>query len=366
MIKTVLHIIPGLKLGGSESLLFNMVKSSSKNLFHHQVLCTDPGGYFIDEFRKINVPVSIVDFGIKHESNYLKIPTLIRRVDEISPDIIHSHSQKYHLIMFPLMALLLKKRPLFFNTIHDQYRFKHYFKPILFEKIANRVMTGQIAISKEVKKYHTDTFHANENKIFVVENGIDLSPFIPKQSVPFRKRIVTVANLRTDKGYFIALEAVRQLLPSHPDLSYHIIGDGHLRTEIQNFIQGNNLSDHIHLYGSRPNVPQILSDMDIFMLPSLIEGFGLAVVEALAAGLPVLATDNGGVPEILENGKCGILAKTGDVQSLKEGLNLYLSNEKLRAEMSRKGPERAEHYSIQNMIAKIEDLYLKASESKNN
>lgn len=357
----ILHIIPGLKMGGSETLLFNWLKCSINSNFHYEVLCFDPNGFYIKKLRDLGIKVHIVNLQPKNEMNILGLPKLLIKIQQINPDIIHSHCIRAHLWLFPALFLFLKLRginPILIHTIHDTFKCINYQRRQTLEKFASLFISNQVAISNQVRDYHNKTFGVSLHKIEIIYNGINLNSFSAKSDNDFKKNIVTVANLhKVKKGYIPALNGIKLLVKKYPDLCYHIIGDGELRLEIENFIKKNNLKDNIKMHGQIDNVNEVLQNMDIFLLPSLWEGFGLVLVEAMAIGLPIVATNVGGIPEVLDYGNYGIIIKPNDFTEIEKAIAILIEDTELRQKLSQKGIERSKVFNIEKMIEKYEQCY---------
>jgi glycosyltransferase involved in cell wall biosynthesis len=172
------------------------------------------------------------------------------------------------------------------------------------------------------------------------------------------KLIVVLARLVPQKGHMKllrALEAVRgQLPPAHVLL----VGDGKMRGALEDEVRNRRLGDIVRFTGYRDDVPQILALADLSVLPSDREGFSNAIVESLAAGVPVVATDVGGNSEVIVHGECGLLVGPHDVEALGRAIQTVLRDNDLRQRMSHAARRRAEHFSLDRMIGETHRLYL--------
>src|SRR5207302_5425406 len=135
-------------------------------------------------------------------------------------------------------------------------------------------------------------------KINVIRNGVELPAKSSQPPCPFRA--VVVARLDPVKDHVTLLKAVRLIVDAEPDFRLDVVGDGPSRSELTVLASELGLTDHVRFLGERSDVPQILSEAGLFMLSSLSEGISLTILEAMAAGLPVVATDVGGTSEIVE------------------------------------------------------------------
>lgn len=359
----ILHIIGCLRLGGAETLLYNFILDSNKDEFIHEVAVIQPMGYYWDNklFQKEGIDVHVVDFGNKHEQNYFGAFKMLKLVLRQKPDIIHFHNKVAHLWIFPLIKIVLfffARKIRCINTIHDTHQYKNPWKRILFEKMAEPFIDKQVAISEGVMNYHCETFKTNRAKFRVIKNGVPINKFKKAEFRKDVKNIVSVANLfPKKKGYETAIEAIRILAKKYVDIRYNIIGEGPLRQYLEDFIKENSLEKNIILLGSCDNIPELLSQMDIFLLPSHWEGFGLVNVEAMAAGLPVIGSKVGGVPEILEDGKYGILVEPANIHEIVNAIDLLINDLEKRKFFVDAGIERSKDYTLSLMTDNYEGLY---------
>lgn len=161
------------------------------------------------------------------------------------------------------------------------------------------------------------------------------------------------------------IEAFEKALKEQPNMEHWFVGDGSLRQQIELMVEEKGLKEKVKFLGVRSDISQLLNQADIFVLSSDYEGFGLVVVEAMAAGVPVISTAVAGVKEILEWGKYGVLVPAGDVQALSKAIIEPARDEKKRAEFSELGRKIAiERFDIRNTVKRYEELYISLLERK--
>jgi len=177
--------------------------------------------------------------------------------------------------------------------------------------------------------------------------------------------LINVARLSREKNHALLVRAFSKAVQSCPNLELWLVGDGELRRDIEELVKQLGLEEKVKFFGVRSDVPELLSQADIFVLSSDYEGFGLVVAEAMAAGLPVIATAIGGIPEILEGGRAGILVPPKDVDALAKAIVELARDEKKRAELSDYGRKLvAERFDIRRTVREYEKLYLELLEKK--
>jgi glycosyltransferase involved in cell wall biosynthesis len=196
-------------------------------------------------------------------------------------------------------------------------------------------------------------------KIDVIHNGIDLAAFVPCRYVARPRRILSVACLREEKRLDVLIAAAPTILAKYPDAEFWIAGDGTCRDQLVTLARDLGVFPRFRFLGHREDVAALLSEADLFVLPSRSEAFPNAVTEAMAAGLPVVATAVGGIPELVTDGQTGRLVPTGDPMALARALLDLLEAPMHAAELGRAGRRRIEQtYSFDRMVDAFTTLYL--------
>jgi glycosyltransferase involved in cell wall biosynthesis len=208
-------------------------------------------------------------------------------------------------------------------------------------RITGRWTSGQIAVSDQVKGRVMEIVGSEPEKITVIYNAVDTSRYqAPVDSSRVRRRlglrashrlIATTATLKEQKGHSYLIEAMSHVVPQKPDVHALIIGDGALRETLEMQASALHLGEHIHFLGERQDVPELLAASDLFVLPSLYEGLSVALLEAMATGLPVVASAVSGTVRVIIPGESGILVPPGDSQALATAIGRLLDDPALRA-----------------------------------
>jgi L-malate glycosyltransferase len=202
-----------------------------------------------------------------------------------------------------------------------------------------------------------------EGQIVVIPNGIDLTTFGPRTYAPRLKRILLVACLREEKRIDVLIAAAPQILQRHPDVEFVIAGDGTCRAELLALARATGAFDRFQFLGHRDDIPAILASADVFVLPSRSEALPNSVIEAMASGLPVVASNVGGIPELVEDGKTGRLVPAGDSQALASAIVGLLEHPEQAAEFGMAGRRRITALcSFDRMVDQFETLYLREIE----
>jgi len=206
-------------------------------------------------------------------------------------------------------------------------------------------------------------------RIVRIHNGVDMSRFSPSPIGRLRtelkcqngtKLIGMVANLRESKGYEYFIQAARKVSDAMPQTRFVAIGemDHGIAKRLQDLITQMSLQDRFSFLGFREDVPDILGDLDLFVLSSVSEGFSLATVEAMAAGKPVIVTRSGGPQEIVEDGRTGYLTPPADPDALAEKICELLANPERAAALAQTARAKmASTFTLERMIRDYESLY---------
>jgi glycosyltransferase involved in cell wall biosynthesis len=198
------------------------------------------------------------------------------------------------------------------------------------------------------------------DRLHLIANGLDIARFAPNHEPrPTIRRVVTVANLRAEKGHDTLLAAAPRILERYPDATFTFVGDGPRRDHLETLTRALGLSGRVTFLGECRDVVPALAASDLFVLPSRSEAFPNALIEAMAAGLPVIASAVGGIPEVVRHGGNGLLVPCDDTYALADAV-LTLMDDPARADaLGRAARFDVEHdYTIDRMVERFERLYL--------
>jgi glycosyltransferase involved in cell wall biosynthesis len=275
-------------------------------------------------------------------------------VDEYDINVVQT--QLLRGLDFLVLTLRFSRKLLIFWTIHN-VRFvlreehlprsrwllvpKRWAHRLLYRLCAPWV-SGVITVSEDVRKAVLEYLGHADGKVSLIINSVDVSRYghpvdrtMLRQGlgIPAGAQVMAmVATLKTQKGHRFLLDAMPAVVSQFPDLHLLFIGDGELRQKLEEQTRALNLEDHVHFLGLRDDVPDLLGASDFFILSSLWEGLPMALIEAMASGLPVIATEVSGTREVMVDGQTGLLVPPGDVENLRNAMIHLLSNpERARA-----------------------------------
>lgn len=311
--------------------------------------------------RKINV--------IKDLKAFFDIWRIIKKYN---PLIVHTHSSKAGLM--GRLAAKLAGTPIIVHTPHGHVFFG-YFGPlktklfIILEKLASRITDKIVVLTNREKKDHLLFKIAKEDKFSVIYSGIKLNILKESSSeekqnlkkelgIPENSLIVgTAGRLVPVKGPEFLVKASKYIISKYPDTYFMFTGDGPLEQDLKREALEMGISDNIIFLGWRDDLAKIISIYDIFVLPSLNEGMGRVLVEAMALGKSIVASNVGGIPDLVIHGKNGFLVPLKNPKELAKYIQVLLEDKDKREKMGLAGKEMSLNFSAENMVEKIAELY---------
>ncbi len=359
----VIHLVEELTIGGLEKILTTIVLNLNKEKYNVSVWCLREGGFFANKLVKEGIDVKILH--ISTSRNPLSIYKLYKLLKSHKFDIIHTHA--YSAGTIGRISAFLAGIPVIIShnhSVYDYYNKYYHFVEWLLSHITDKI----ICISDVVNRFANKTQRINAKKLITIHNGIDSEYAVSeKRTSGLRKElgipvdhsvICTIAHMEEHKGIKYLIESASLLLQSRNDVSFLLVGEGALKEELKILCADLKIEKNVIFAGERSDIPEILSLTDIFVLPSLREGLGLAILEAMACGKPVIATNVGGIPEIVKDGVSGILVSPKDPEVLHSAMNELLGNREKLRKMGYNGKRVCnESFDSKTMIGKIEDLY---------
>ncbi len=350
----VVHIIYALSTGGLENGLVNIINRSPPARYRHVIICLTAA----DEFahRITAEDVQIIEL-YKREGHDLRCYWRLRRLlQDLRPDIIHSRN------LAALEAQLCGLGLGGVKRVHGEHGREindldgSNWKYLTFRKFMRFFVHQYIAVSKDLENWLATMVGISPAKVRQIYNGVDYCRFGPESVKPLALLqarwggldgilvVGTVGRLTPVKDQQLLLRAVAHLRKGHPRLGsllrLVIVGDGPLYPMLAQLVEQLALQDVVWLAGDRDDVPDLLQAMDIFVLPSLGEGVSNTVLEAMASGLPVIATAVGGNIELVEEGFNGSLVAPGDHEALSDAMVSLLNNNGERARQGANARQR--------------------------
>jgi len=245
----------------------------------------------------------------------------------------------------------------------------------MIEKAMNRITDMRICVSKDIFRIRRDREGTPEEKLVYIPNGVDPDAFSAsgtKRSImeefgwsTTAPLILSIGRIAEAKNYPLLVEAFSILLKNAPHTKCVIVGEGPCRPEVEKAIEKYGVENNIQLAGTRRDIPAFLEAADLFVLSSSMEGLPVTLLEAMAAGTPIVSTDAGGIPEAVTDGESAILVGSGDAGALAEAMAMVLGDDAIAKRISIAAQRIVrERFSIQNTTRRVEEIYINELVSK--
>ena len=360
----VLWLIKGLGAGGAETLLLLWAKVRDRRRFAYETAFVLPRKTaLVEPMREAGVPVRCLDGGREWDVRWLfRLRRLLR---ERRPDLVHVHSPYVAgFTRLVVRSLPRRDRPRLLTSEHLPW--SGYAPPTrMLNALTYRLDDAHVAVSHAVL---TSIPSRLVDGTRVIRTGVDVAAIRGHRGERERIRatlglepghlvIGTVANFRPQKDYPTLLRAAARVADAHPHVRFVAVGDGPLEHEIVRLRDELSLQDTFQLLGRRDDTARVLAACDVFVLASQFEGLPLALMEALAMGLPIVATSSAGVRECVTDDQEALLVPVGDAAALAAALARAIEDPGLRKRLARGAEEAAAGFDIARMAGEIEALY---------
>ena len=368
----IVHVVYAFHVGGLENGVANLINHLPAARFRHAVVAlTDCSPDFCA--RVVHDDVQFISLQKEPGHGIRLYPALYRLFRALRPAIVHTRNLAALEAVVPAWAAGV---PVRIHGEHgwdvsDPHGIRLRFR--LIRRAYRRFVTHYVALSNHLRAYLTENVGVAPDHVTRICNGVDTARFRPAAAgrhrldgLPFKEsglRVVgTVGRLQAIKDPLNLVHAFALLVARDPALAQRlrlvIVGDGPLRGEIEAEIAAAGIGDRVWLAGEREDVPEIMRAMDIFVLPSRAEGISNTILEAMASGLPVIATQVGGNHELVLADETGSLVPPGDAAALADTLAYYATDDAMAAARGRSGRRRVEgEFSIDGMVGRYADLY---------
>lgn len=364
----IMYLVNALNTGGSEHQMVESARRLQKRGHEMTVGCLLAQGAYLPLIQSMYIPV--VEFsphgnlmGPGGISAILRLASYLRR-NRI--DVVHTHDLYSNLLGVP--AAWLARTPRIISSRRDLASWWWYTprNRKILRVIQNR-SDVVVANSAAVRDWLVREDSFATEKIKIVRNGVDVDKFanvpvdrghvFPQHSG--KQLIIAVANMHVHtKGHSYLIEAAQQVCSQVDDAVFLLVGDGDLRRSFEADVARRGLDDHFVFMGARKDVPELLACCDIAVLSSIAEGLPNVVLEYMAAGLPVVATSVGGVPEIIENDRTGVIIPAKDSAAMATAITKILIDKPFASKIAKAGQGSVrERFSYDRLIDQLEDLY---------
>lgn len=362
----ILQLIGGGEIGGAEHHVLTLLQGLSPESFFPISGCLVDG-----PFARVteNTGILTLRFPMKHPLDLSPLPRLIREVRQQEIALIHTHGSRANLL--GRLAGWWTKTPVV-STVHSSLK-QDYLSPkaaflaLTLDRLTLPLTSGVITVSEALA---SEIANRGGQNIRTIYNGI--LPLPQLEELNYRKNLRqqfrqqwgipsdaiilgSIARLHPTKGLEDLIKAAKQLRDHFPKLHLLIVGEGPLRSDLEWKLQEAHLP--FTLPGYQPDAFKSLPAMDLFILPSLSEGMGLVLLEAMQAHIPIIATQVGGIPEVIRDGQDGLLVPAKNPQALADACQRVLRDPELSKSLVESGSRRWQIFSVPEMVRQTENFY---------
>jgi glycosyltransferase involved in cell wall biosynthesis len=365
--RSILYFTNSTVWGGVEEHICGLLRKLSRRLFRAHLVC-DPAIY--ERFRAAtpaHIDITPLAFSSpRHVAAAIRFARLLVREPF---QIVHSHMFWSSLFASPIAWA--SRVPIIVETLHGTEAWRTGWKAnCKVDRATTRFVSKYVAVCESDARFLENKKHVPAKKIAIIHNGVDTRRFAVPQDARNAIRhalgfteadsvLIMVARLHPGKGHRVLLDAMRQLLPLYPKLKLICLGEGEGEPELRGLCESFGVAHCVQFVGYQRNVPEWLTAADINVLPSFYEGLPLTILEAMAAKLPTVASNVGGIPEAIEDGVSGLLVPPGDPHRLAEALSLLIGDVAMRERVGRAARARVlQSFDFEQQVSSTERMYL--------
>ena len=364
----ILYIITSSGIGGAEKILYYTATGLDYNKYDISVCSLKNKGEIARTLEKQGIEVCCLHMGGRERflgwlSSIITLIRLFPYLIRIRPTIVHSFLFRANILA--RIAGYLTGVPIVISSVRVMGGEKKYFHYV--ERITSFMVDHYVTVSESVKRYIIDKSKISAEKISVIYNGVNIksqdNSYEQNPKMPFKIKdkdriLMTVGRLHKQKGHCYLIQAVSKVRKEFPKVKLLVTGEGEEENNLKKLVKSLDLMNEVIFAGLSSDIERILPMAELFILPSLWEGLPNALLEAMAAGKPVVATKVGGIPEIVVHGETGMLIPPRDTDALAAAIIDLLQNRLKAKDMGEAGRIRAgKRFSIYKMIEKTENLY---------
>jgi glycosyltransferase involved in cell wall biosynthesis len=359
--KNVLHLIETSGPGGAEKMLVSLVENLDRSRYR-SLVCLLRDGWLKSQLQRRGIEMMVIP---QHRS--LDFPWLFRLARLLRDRSMHvMHAHEFAMNVYGSLLSKMTGIPIVATVHGKNYYWVKWRRRLAYQFVARQSM--MVAVSEDLKRFLTQRVAIHPDNIRIVHNGIDLHRYTVSDryntvckelgingSQPV---IGTVGNLYAVKGQAYLLRACAAVARAFPDFVLLVAGRGEQLGSLEEEARSLGIGGNVKFLGFREDVPSLLQAMDVFVLPSVSEGLPLSILEAMALRKPVVASNVGGIPEVVKDGVTGYLVPPKDPEALAEKILLLLHHPQIAADLGKSGQKRVQGaFSLEQMIQEYQSLY---------
>ena len=355
--------------GGTEQQFVRFVRGIDRNQFDILVGCLQQCGPLLSEVESLGV--SIIEFPIDSLYNFRAAKLFVQLVQFLCREQIQIvHTFDFYTSVFAVPAARLAGVPVVLASRRELLNLRTPWQQRAI-RVACRLATGVVVNSRAAGQDMAGLEFGSRVRIDLLPNCIDLDEFESKSSPgeireklglsPRSILIGALGNLRPEKDLETFLLAARGIVDAIPSAEFLVIGDGPAGKKLKSLANDLHLSQSVHFLGERPDVPDLLAALDILVMTSYTESFPNAILEAMAMGKPVVATNVGGIPEVVEEGQTGFLVSPRDPKAIADVVLSLCRDSALRMQMGRAAHVRVQgNFTVRAVSHRLEGIYIRS------
>ncbi|SHF51684.1 Glycosyltransferase involved in cell wall bisynthesis [Caldanaerobius fijiensis DSM 17918] len=349
----ILHVIDSLNIGGAENLLVNYLLYTKKNSEIHNDLCILYDSKTFLYHKLLDRNINIFDLNLKNKYDLRVIFKLIKLINKNKYDIVHVHL--FPAQYFCAIASLFTKKVEYVFTEHSSFNRRRKYKVFkLFDNLSYLMYKKIICVSEMAKNDLVKWIPSLSNKALVIYNGIPIEKIVERQKI---YDILLVGSLRSNvKGVDILLKSLKLIEDKITKVA--IAGDGILKDDLIKLRNALKLDDKVDFLGNRRDIDILLEQTKIFVLPSRWEGLPISLLEAMSKAKPIIASNVGGIPELIRDGESGILVEPENELELANAIEKLLNDTEYAEYLGKNAYKDAiNRFSIEVYINNLTTLY---------
>lgn len=363
----VVHLIERMAVGGMERTVQLLMEHLPRGRFEQSLCCMSEAGPFAEAARQHGVPVTVLN--VTHYYNPAHFMKLVSHLRRHRSQIAHAHGE--FASIFGRAAALVAGVPVVLFHAQNIPGYVQRWRHIVQNRALTAASHGVIACAEDTKRYLVERERVPARKVTVIHNSVDIASIDAGQSARRQVRrglgyqagnvvLGTVSRMTAVKGHPYLLRAAAKLLEVAPQVRLVLVGDGPERPKLENLARDLGIEDRVTFPGTRSDVPDLLSALDVFVQPTAqVEGLPLSVTEAMAARLPVVATAVGGVREAVKDGVNGFVVPPCDAEGLGDALAALVGDRDLRKAMGGESRKLCEtEFSAERMVSRVACVYM--------
>jgi sugar transferase (PEP-CTERM/EpsH1 system associated) len=347
----ICQVLHSLNIGGAEVLAAGIARAL-RDRYRFVFACLDGLGSIGEQLRDEGFEIEVLDRkdGIDWKCGF----RLARFLKQHAVDIVHAH-QYTPFFQSMLSRLSYRGVPIVFTEHGRHHPDSRSLKRVAVNRLLSQRSDRFVAVGQSVRQALIDNEGLAARRVEVIYNGVDQKPFRAVRNTASRKSVrselnvpddeflvIQVARLNPLKDHLTAVESIAKLVDKKIPVRLILVGEGETQSEIERTIDQLGLTRNVQLLGTRQDIPELLSAADAFLLSSISEGIPLTIIEAMAAGIPVVATDVGGNSEVIENGRTGLLCSAKDSSFMAQQLTELYESHDLRNMLAENAMARAQ------------------------